>query len=660
MIFRKLTLRNFGAYYSEHNFHFDVSEKKSVVLIGGKNGAGKTTILEAIRIALYGPFAYGYKSESEGYQKKIYTYLNRAALANHESKYQIFLEFEYVEDLQRSTYVFKRQWYPSGVQVKENFSIIKDGILIDDPKETDIVQTKINQVFPPKLFELCLFDGETISRIINENLISEYLKESSYVLFNIELFINLIKDIETIRRQLMGKHDPQLIKKYEQVVQDIERIITRRSKLETQLEQHRQKIKEMQDEIEDLKKYFSIYGGLVRDERDQIINEIYNLEQERKEVSGRIKAFIAVWLPFYIVRDELHIVANQMELEQQYDVYEYFSKSITSDKLEEVLRKINIKKNKSDQYGKKLLEQLLEIVRPDGIQPIHRASFHQRSQVQSVISALNQLDSDQIMNWFTRSNELLLQIQELRKKVENNDRNSEFNEISNQIQQLTEALAAAHSRMSNILSELEVIEFQLSEKKKEQNQIEQKMSAAARDQTTLKNIERIIEVSREFIKAQLEDKMDQVQNNALSMLRQLLRKENYIERIEISPVTFDVTLYSSNNNLIDKTMLSAGEKQILLLSLIWSIVKVSGKKIPFVFDTLLGRLDHSHKGNVLSKFIPECGDQVIILSTDTEIDLPQINLIAPYISSAGTLVNDPSMTDSAKYEPSKYFNYLSV
>ncbi len=660
MRFRKLTLKNFGAYLSEQEFRFDVRDNKNIVLIGGKNGAGKTTILEAIRIALYGSFAYGYKSESESYQKKIYSFLNKTALSNNESVYQVFLEFDYVEDLQRSVYTFKRQWYPSGTQVREEFSIIKDGMFIDDPKETDIIQTKINQVFPPKLFELCLFDGETISRIITEDLISEYLKEISHVLYNIDLFINLNKDIEALKKQLIGRHDPLLFKKYEQVVNEIEKIRARRIQLENTIDHLSNEIKEKQDEVDDLKRQFSIYGGLMREERENLLNEIYALEQERKEVSEQIKGFITGILPLYIVREELKNISRQMELEQQFDVYEYFSSIVTPSHLGEILSKLNLKsESEKEEYGSLLLEHLLKLIKPEGIKLIHRASFNQRSEVQSIINLIDQLNPDQILSWFSRSNDLLIQIQELRKKLEVNDTNSEFQEITKQIQNLTEEVAAASLKIEKLKSELETLDQDLIEKQKERNQLEQKMSVFNKNQTTLKNIEKIKKVSQEFIKIELEDKIEQVQSNALLMFRQLLRKENYVERIEISPVTFEVTLYSSDNTIIDKKMLSAGEKQILLLSLIWSIVKVSGRKIPFVFDTLLGRLDQSHRSKVLTKLIPDCGDQVIILSTDSEIDQQHLKLVLPYISSVGTLVNDP-VTKLAKYEYNTYFDYVTV
>ena len=60
MVIKRLTLYNFGVYASYNTFIFD--NDKTVTLIGGRNGRGKTTFLEAILLALYGSNSFAISS----------------------------------------------------------------------------------------------------------------------------------------------------------------------------------------------------------------------------------------------------------------------------------------------------------------------------------------------------------------------------------------------------------------------------------------------------------------------------------------------------------------------------------------------------------------------------------------------------------------------
>lgn len=130
----------------------------------------------------------------------------------------------------------------------------------------------------------------------------------------------------------------------------------------------------------------------------------------------------------------------------------------------------------------------------------------------------------------------------------------------------------------------------------------------------------IMKLSTEFQMLQHQKKLQQVQIEATKMLNKLMRKHQYISSLRIDSSTFEVTLYDNNRDHVAKETLSAGEKEILLLSLIWAMFKCSGRRVPFIFDTLLGRLDQTHKHNILVDFIPACGEQVLILSTNSEVD----------------------------------------
>ena len=72
MKINKVKLYNFSSYEGDNEFDFEVTDKKkNIILIGGKNGAGKTSLFTAIKVALYGPLAYGYVGANSYYTSKI-------------------------------------------------------------------------------------------------------------------------------------------------------------------------------------------------------------------------------------------------------------------------------------------------------------------------------------------------------------------------------------------------------------------------------------------------------------------------------------------------------------------------------------------------------------------------------------------------------------
>ena len=80
-----------------------------------------------------------------------------------------------------------RQWKYTSTSFKESVEIIANGKHYSD-YEKEVFQSKLKEIMPPQLLDLCLFDGEEISRIVSEDLLSSYLKNLSKVVFNLDLF----------------------------------------------------------------------------------------------------------------------------------------------------------------------------------------------------------------------------------------------------------------------------------------------------------------------------------------------------------------------------------------------------------------------------------------------------------------------------------------
>ena len=86
--------------------------------------------------------------------------------------------------------------------------------------------------------------------------------------------------------------------------------------------------------------------------------------------------------------------------------------------------------------------------------------------------------------------------------------------------------------------------------------------------------------------------------------------------------------------------MSKGERQIFILALYWAIIEISGQNIPFIIDTPYARIDANHRREISEKFFPNISDQVIILSTDEEINEEYYKIVKHYVSKEYLLIND--------------------
>jgi DNA sulfur modification protein DndD len=85
--------------------------------------------------------------------------------------------------------------------------------------------------------------------------------------------------------------------------------------------------------------------------------------------------------------------------------------------------------------------------------------------------------------------------------------------------------------------------------------------------------------------------------------------------------------------------ISAGMKQLSATALLWALKDISGREIPIIIDTPMGRIDAKHQENLLKKYYPKVGKQVILLPTDSELDERKYKLLQPHICKLYKLEN---------------------
>ena len=114
-------------------------------------------------------------------------------------------------------------------------------------------------------------------------------------------------------------------------------------------------------------------------------------------------------------------------------------------------------------------------------------------------------------------------------------------------------------------------------------------------------------------------KLNKLEVEVTECFRYLLHKSDLVHRVAIDTHNFTLFLYDNQGQLVPKNRISAGEKQLLAISFLWGLARVSGRRLPVAIDTPLGRLDSSHRQNLVERYFPAASHQVILLSTDTEI-----------------------------------------
>ena len=142
----------------------------------------------------------------------------------------------------------------------------------------------------------------------------------------------------------------------------------------------------------------------------------------------------------------------------------------------------------------------------------------------------------------------------------------------------------------------------------------------------------------EYRKRLQKQKADMLAITMTKCYKQLANKKNHIQRIIIDSDTLDMHYMDENNVEIEKKGLSAGEKQLMVISLLWALAICSKKKLPVIIDTPLSRLDSAHRSALITRYFPNASDQTIILSTDSEIDERYYRMMKDSVGDTYTLM----------------------
>lgn len=696
MKINKVKLYNFSSYEGNNEFDFEITDAgKNIVLIGGKNGAGKTSLFTAIKVALYGPLAYGYVGVNSHYISKIKDLINSKAFQHEvvESEVQITLQLKIERDI--SNYVITRKWDYTNQRLTEKYTVERDGKQLKD-QELSYFENYLRSIIPPDLFEFFLFDGEAVGNIFSTSAYNTYVRNAVFTMCGMDVF-------EIIRRFTHGYvtrnnsiDDDEVYDTYEAAKQQMELLEAEKKNLESKVNSLTKELEDTEVQLTELATAFKNAGGISRKEKKQLEDEYAHAEKVKTEALTNIKIFVEGLMPFYILKDFANPIMSQLDFEEKGEIFYYVQSKLKRDSIAELL-----KGDVSDSKVNQLMDYLLDTFRPkgfrDGMEMMFDLSKEDIGRVNGIVSSLDDFDVSAMVDMVNKRKAASERTAEINKILKNSMSEEDVNAFAQKENEILKEKDDLSSRLYDSQQRLEDIDKELNSQEQIRDKAMQILKSNAQNKHVYELSSGISSMMEQFLEEKTLSIRKKLEKAIVQKLKSIYRKNNLITHIEIGK-NFDFNLYqdeeyngkelltlyknlgsseftnligtkgekrqikmlngTSINVLKNKSevelskepiqlykkielgRLSKGERQIFILALYWAIIEISGQNIPFVIDTPYARIDANHRREISEKFFPNISDQVIILSTDEEINEEYYKIVKPYISKEYLLIND--------------------
>ena len=305
MIFTNLTLNNIGPYKGKHEFNLkpevDSVNSKPVILFGGLNGAGKTQILESIKLVLYGSTSIGTRVTLTKYHNLLKRRTHKSKKTGiTESSASINLEFDHNFIGRTEHYTVIRSWSIDDDKVNENLVVNKDGEPLNDLL-MDQWQDFLKELVPPGLSNLFFFDGEKIKDILRQKgKIDQYIKEALGALLGLDTIDQLQSDLNLLAarqtREMGG--DSTLADNLQFAQENLVKLNEQKKDLADEIEENTGKVNGLKRDIERLEVQLSNMGGDFAEKRTSNKEKLNLVESELDGIKDQISQLLTETIPF--------------------------------------------------------------------------------------------------------------------------------------------------------------------------------------------------------------------------------------------------------------------------------------------------------------------------------------------------------------------------
>ncbi|WP_116326578.1 DNA sulfur modification protein DndD [Klebsiella aerogenes] len=624
MLIKQLVLHNFRVFNGTHTI--DLAPRKRphevnprpIVLFGGLNGAGKTSILSAIRLALYGRLAFGLATQQQDYIEQLSSLIhNSAYYIEQPEEAAIELTFTYNKGGHEAEFTVTRAWKKGK---KDRLSLQQDGQPLSE-LDYDQCQGFLNELIPHGIADLFFFDGEKIAELAEDES-GNILRTAVRRLLGLDLISKLRNDLMIfVKRQqssqLAGSQQQQILeleKQSKELACQTEELLERADFAKTRIEF-------LSKDIIRYESLLNAQGGAFAQTKAQEKQKVDTLLKDKERLEKALRQECDGSLPYALAPKTLARLLGKIADETQIKQTKSFEKELRQF-LAQLKNDIALRSSTTSKIATEAITDNLKeymATKPKG-DLLFDISEREAGMLQQSIEQ----DSKKAWQRFELYRIQLAEIeQQLEQAAANIARAPEDDQLMELFEKLRELDKQREKQRQKYLLLLE------DAKRIKQQQLDcvrqvQKMHDFARNQhgfsSAFKNAQETINLLDRYSDVLTQARVKTLSANFEIAYRKLARKEDLQLSAHINPETFDVELIDEKGSVINRKLLSAGEKQIYAIAILEALAKTSGRDLPVIIDTPLGRLDSQHRDKLINHYFPFASHQVVLLSTDTEVD----------------------------------------
>lgn len=640
MILKKLEFVNYKTYYGHQGVDLYIPEDarrekgKNIILLGGLNGAGKTTILKAILYILFGKRGM---SETE-YKRLFSNVINNTYFdeGGRDCQVSLVLETEKGEE-----WTLKIKWYfnrdktlsheERSLDVRGVKSQFKRSAQIDN---IEAYNKFIDRIIPYHAAPFFIFDGEEIKDIILRQNSLE-MKEAIHKITGMESYKQLLVDLglikQSIEKQLARSVSHSAMKGTEKELKELDEAI---AKNEIRYENIQIKRKKHQVLIEVAKKERNEKMLNNSKSREAIVKKQTRVGTELDLTNQELKSFYTENVINIILSNKISKLKSALKKENEINhkkilqnaslnPYRSFMNKLLSQPINPPLSSNQLEQIKEMGKSIWIKENDIKYVIPENFKEIHDIS----NKAYIYLTSLKTKDKYSVINYINKVDKLTEEFNSLETEIRNAPEELNLEVENEKIDLLTKKLGELDSKCKLVVSKLNTLKDQRTTLKNKFTRLNNQDSNTEELQERLENVNQTINTMKEYVDEITNLKAEHIRDEFSKMLKILFRKQDEFGKIEFDIYTYSVRLYSDRMQEISIQERSAGEMQMISSALIWALTKVSDLSLPMVIDTPLGRLDSYHRNHLINHYYKELSEQVIILSTDTEITKEYVDLM---------------------------------